>query len=911
MYELWLNSGHFSPRASSAPRKRMGKDARAGELPFVIVIPPPNVTGVLHIGHGLNNSLQDILIRYHRMTGVPTLWVPGTDHAGIATQHLVEKKLREEGLRKESMGRESFVKRVWKVKEEHHAVITDQLRKIGASCDWTRERFTLDEGLSAAVRKVFIELYRRGLVYKGSYLVNWSVGVQSAVSDDEVEFKDVNGFLYHINYPLEDGSGMLEIATTRPETMLGDTAVAVHPTDARYTEFIGKTIQLPLSGRIVPIVADEYVDPEFGTGCVKITPAHDLNDYHMGKRHELAEINIMNPDGTLNEHVPEKYRGLTMRAARTAVVNDLEERGLLVEKAAHRHPVGHCYRSNTVIEPYLSTQWFVKMKPLAEKALRALEHGDIRFFPRKWENTYRAWLENIRDWCISRQLWWGHRIPAWYDRESGEMLVSESDPSQQSEYAGRSFVQDEDVLDTWFSSWLWPFSVMGWPEDTNDMKDFFPTTALVSGYDIIFFWIARMVMASMEFTGKAPFRDIYITGLVRDKKGRKMSKSLGNGFDPLEIVDEYGADALRFTLAYLCTQGQDILLDKEKFSMGSRFANKIWNAARYLLMNPEETMPIENVRKNNALRAADRWILKRLNRVAEKVGRALGLYRFDAAAAAVYEFFWSEYCDWYIEISKLSLYSEDASERRRIYTLLIYVLEEGLKLLHPFLPYITEEIFQKLPGGGNGKTPSDGGVAPRDGDGAASPAKAPGAGDGGSGQRVLMAEPYPVVEEWREFTEEGFEDLMELVRSVRTLRSEFNISSRSRIRVAVCFEENYPWADCIQSEENVVSTFCTADLEWRRGNAGLDRAGAVAVVGKGYEAFVYIRSMIDVDEVLKRFRKTIRKESAALEQTEGKLRNKGFLSGASAEIIEQERRKHKDLSRRIEKMRAYIEDLQT
>jgi valyl-tRNA synthetase len=872
IYDLWMNSGHFSPRKPEN-----------GEKPFVIVIPPPNVTGVLHLGHGLNNSLQDILIRFHRMMGEPTLWVPGTDHAGIATQNVVEKRLRAQGKSRQEMGREAFVAETWKVKEEHHAIISEQLKKIGSSCDWDRERFTLDEGLSDAVQEVFVELYKRGLIYKGTYLVNWSTGVQSALSDDEVEFKEVNGFFYHIKYPLADGSGHVQLATTRPETMLGDSAVAVHPEDDRYRHLIGKTVELPLTGREIPIIADSYVDPEFGTGVVKITPAHDFNDYEVGKRHSLAEINIMDPDGTLNDNAPEKYRGMTMEAARKAVVADLEELGLFVEKEPHRHQVGHCYRTDTVIQPYLSTQWFVRMEPLAKKALAAWENGEIKFFPRKWENTYKSWLTNIRDWCISRQLWWGHRIPAWYDEENGEMVISRTNPADSGEYAGRRFRQDEDVLDTWFSSWLWPFSVMGWPEKTEDLKDFFPTTSLVSGYDIIFFWVARMIMASLEFLGEVPFRDIFMTGLIRDKKGRKMSKSLGNGIDPLEIVDEYGADAMRFTLAFLATQGQDILLDKETFTLGSRFANKIWNASRYLLMNLEGRNLLDAgeiiAGNHGGLTDLDKWILHRLDIAAGKARTAIAGYRFNDATGAVYEFFWNEFCDWYIEASKLSLYSDDDAEKDRAISLLIYILEEGLKLLHPFLPYVTEEIFQKLPTRRNGDEP-------------------------------LIGQEYPDAGRYAGFAAEAgaFESLQELIRSVRTLRSEFTIPPNAKIRFAVRFEEGFAHGGYFESEDALVCDLTSAeDVIWNPGK--LEKDGALAAVGAGFEAYVYIRDMIDVDAALARLEKTIGKESKVLEQTERKLSNEGFLSKADAEIVDRERQKREELSRKIEKMRGYIEDL--
>lgn len=873
LYEMWQSGGHFAPRKPEP-----------GEEPFVIVIPPPNVTGVLHLGHGLNNSLQDILIRYHRMKGKPALWVPGTDHAGIATQNVVEKRLREKGTSRQELGREKFVEQTWKVKQEHHKVITEQLKKIGSSCDWDRERFTLDEGLSDAVQEVFVELYNRGLIYKGTYLVNWSVGVQSALSDDEVEFKEVNGFLYHITYPLSDGSAEVQIATTRPETLLGDSALAVHPDDERYSHLIGKTAKLPLTDREIPIIADSYVDPEFGTGVVKITPAHDFNDYEVGKRHNLEEINIMNPDGTLNDRVPQAYRGMSMQEARKAVVKDLEAAGLFIEKEPHRHQVGHCYRTNTVIEPYLSTQWFVRMESMAQKALKAWEDEKIRFYPRKWENTYKSWLTNIRDWCISRQLWWGHRIPAWYDEESGEMVVSRSDPGDSPEYAGRRFRQDEDVLDTWFSSWLWPFSVMGWPEKTEDLKDFFPTTSLVSGYDIIFFWIARMIMASLEFLDEVPFRDIYITGLVRDKKGRKMSKSLGNGIDPIEIVDEYGADALRFTLAFLATQGQDILLDKDTFSMGSRFANKIWNASRYLLMNLEgrNLIPVQEIARGDhgGLNDLDKWILHRLNAASQKAQSGMESYRFNDATGAVYEFFWNEFCDWYIEASKLSLYSDDEGEKDRAISLLIYLLEEGLKLLHPFLPYVTEEIFQKLPSRQDGE--------------------------------ALISTAYPENEEWRQFPKEAlaFESLQELVRLVRTLRSEFTIPPKTEISFAVQFEEHFPNREYMISHEELIRNLTTASgLTWVPAGEKGERSASLAVVGNGFEAYVYIRDLIDIDAALKRLEKNITKESKALEQTERKLSNEGFLQKASAEIVDKERQKREEMSRKIEKMRGYIEDL--
>ncbi|MDR0389713.1 MAG: valine--tRNA ligase, partial [Spirochaetaceae bacterium] len=605
IYAVWKEKNAFAPRTAS------GVDS-GGKKSFVIVIPPPNVTGVLHLGHALNNCLQDIVIRYHRMRGDETLWVPGTDHAGIATQNVMEKRLKAQGKSRHDLGREKFVEAVWEIKKEHHAVISRQLARMGSSVDWQRERFTLDEGLSRAVREVFVTLYERELLYKGNYLVNWCPSCGTALSDDEVEHEDTPGRMYRIRYPVPETGGFVEIATTRPETMLGDTALAVHPDDERYSGLVGKSAELPLAGRRIPIVADTYVDREFGTGVVKITPAHDPNDWEVAKRHGLEALNVLTPDGKLSAVVPEKYRGLDIMAARKAVLADLEAGGFFINDEAITHAVGHCYRCHTVIEPFLSEQWFVRMKPLADKALAAWKRGELVFYPRKWENTYQHWLLNIRDWCVSRQLWWGHRIPAWYCKDCGQTTVARQDPAACPRCASKNIEQDPDVLDTWFSSWLWPFSTLGWEklnDKTEDLARFYPTSALVTAYDIIFFWVARMIMAGLEFTGQVPFRDIYIHGLLRDKQGRKMSKSLGNGLDPLELVDEYGADALKFTLAFLCAQGQDLLVDKESFKLGSRFANKIWNASRYILMNLEG----RTLLKDPALLPVDRWIYSRLN----------------------------------------------------------------------------------------------------------------------------------------------------------------------------------------------------------------------------------------------------------------------------------------------------------
>ena len=863
IYDYWMEHNLFAP-------------VEGDEEPFVIVIPPPNVTGVLHMGHGLNNSLQDILIRYYRMQGRPTLWVPGTDHAGIATQHVVERKLRAQGTSRLELGREKFLEETWKVKKEHHSTISRQLRKIGASCDWDRERFTLDKGLNRAVREVFVSLYERDLIYRGHYLVNWCHSCGTALSDDEVEHKEVHGKLWHYFYPLADGSGKIEIATTRPETMLGDTCVAVHPEDPRYTDLIGREVALPLTERTIPIIADEYVDREFGSGAVKITPGHDPNDYEIAERHNLEKINILNPDGTLNENVPEKYRGMDVIAARNQVVEDIKAAGLFIKEEQHSHQIGHCYRCNTVIEPYMSRQWFVRMRSMADKALNAWQKGDIQFFPKKYENTYANWLNNIRDWCISRQLWWGHRIPVWYCADCGETSVSREDISECSKCGSSNIRQDPDVLDTWFSSWLWPFSTLGWPDKTEDMEKFFPTTTLVTGYDIIFFWVARMIMSSLEFLEEVPFRDIVITSLVRDKQGRKMSKSLGNGMDPLDIVDQYGADSLKFTLAFLAAQGQDILLAEEDFRFGSKFANKIWNAARFLLMNLEG----RNLQSTAdiSMKDIDRWIYHRLDVTVRRVGRAIENYRFNDAAQGVYEFFWNDFCDWYIEASKLDLYSENDEDKDRAISLLMHILEESLRLLHPFLPFVTEEIYQKLP------------------------------------EEIrhdhLISAPYPqsADERCNEMVEARFTSLQEAIRAIRTIRSEFTIPPEKKVRVAVRTDTDFNAADYFHENHSLILNLVNAGT-LTISQEKPDATGAVPAAGNGFEAFVYVSELIDVEKE----RAKLEKERKGLEKlytsTEKKLQNSGFIDNAPADVIEKEKGKLKEFQERMVKVESYLKEL--
>jgi valyl-tRNA synthetase len=852
IYNLWIESGSFLPRDGKT---------------FTIVIPPPNVTGILHIGHALNITLQDIEVRFHRMRGEASLWVPGTDHAGIATQNVVEKKLRAAGQSRLELGREKFVSETWKVKEAHHEIITNQIKKMGASVDWSRERFTLDEGLSKAVREVFVTLYERGLIYKGEYLVNWCTSCGTALADDEVEHNDINGKMYHIRYPV-CGGGFVEIATTRPETLLGDTAIAVHPDDERYKELVGKSVKLPLTDREIPVVADTYVDSSFGTGVVKITPAHDPNDRELGKRHNLAVINIITPDGKLNDAAGAKYKGLSLKDARRVVVEDLKAGDFFIKEEDIKHSVGHCYRCNTVIEPYLSEQWFVKMKPLAEKALEAWQKGEIVFYPKKWENTYKHWLLNIRDWCISRQLWWGHRIPSWTCNSCGKITVSRTDIDK-CPHCGGETVQDSDVLDTWFSSWLWPFSTLGWP-DTNaaDFKRFYPTTALITAYDIIFFWVSRMIMAGLEFTGKVPFRDIYIHGLVRDKQGRKMSKSLGNGIDPLLLVNEYGADAIKFTLAFLCAAGQDILVDKESFKLGSKFANKIWNASRYILMNLEGRSFV----KDPVLLPVDRWIYSRLESAAKIMIEAFESYRYNEAASAAYEYFWNDFCDWYVEATKLSTKSEEDGEKDRAVTVLLDVLSISLSLLHPLLPFVTEEIYGKLP-------------------------------EECKKNKMLITSQYPKGKNIDAKIESEFGFLQEIVRGIRTLRSECTVPPDKKLRVVVAIEDSL---NIKILEGNTALIKLLAGLSDLSISSGASEKGAIGVAGKGFEAFVFIAEAVDINLLKQKWTKDAEKDSKFILSIESKLSNENFIKNAPSELVMQEKEKLETAKIRVKKINSYL-----
>ncbi len=877
IYSKWEKQGCFKPV------KKIG-----AQKTFTVVIPPPNVTGVLHMGHALDDTLQDVIVRYRRMKGDETLWLPGTDHAGIATQNVVEKQLKKEGKTKYDLGRNAFLERTWQVKNEHHAIITKQLRKLGASVDWDRERFTMDEGLSKAVREVFVSLYEKGLIYQGNYLVNWCPSCGTALSDDEVEHEEKKGFMYRIFYELADGTAMLdgtkkiEIATTRPETLLGDTAVAVHPEDARYTSLIGKFVTLPLAGRKIPIIADAYVDKEFGTGAVKITPAHDPNDWEVGKRHDLPVINIINSDGTLNDEVPEKYRGLPLEKARTAVIADLTELGLFKEKEKINHSVGCCYRCKTNIEPYLSKQWFVKMRPLAEKALCAWQKGELKFYPQKWENTYSHWMNNIRDWCISRQLWWGHRIPVWYCDSCKKVTASRTDLTECPHCKSEKIRQDEDVLDTWFSSWLWPFSTLGWPEKTEDFTHFYPANALVTGYDIIFFWVARMIMAGLEFTGRVPFTDIFLHGLVRDNYGRKMSKSLGNGIDPLTIIDEYGADAMKFTLTFMCAQGQDILIDGETFKFGSKFANKIWNASRYILMNLEGRTIIPVCRSE--LTELDRWIYHELNETAKTVRLALDGYRYNDASQTVYEFFWNNFCDWYVEGTKLSFKYGNEAEKDRAASVLLAVLEETLRLIHPFLSFVTEEIYSKLP-----KNCAEG-ASPR--------------------PEILMTAAYP--EEKPERIDENasrrFKAMQEIVRSIRALRAECALDPQLKLKAVLYTEENAPAAAARENTEIIKMLSGLMELHFIRALTEKP-ASSIGTAGAGFEAFLITDETVNKLQLKNRFLKELEKNSANAAKIEAKLKNENFIKNAPEEVITGEKEKYAEFLRMCEKLRAYLESL--
>ena len=833
IYDFWLSGGFF--HAVRDPQKK----------PYTIVIPPPNITGQLHMGHALDNTLQDILIRFRRMQGYCALWLPGTDHASIATEAKIVEAMRKEGLTKEDIGREAFLKRAWDWRATYGGRIVEQLKKLGSSCDWERERFTLDEGCSKAVREVFVRLYEKGLIYRGERIINWCPHCKTSISDAEVEFSERDGFFWHIRYPFKDGSGYIQLATTRPETMLGDTAVAVHPEDERYRDLVGKTLILPLVGREIPLIADEYVERDFGTGVVKITPAHDPNDFEVGLRHHLEVINVMDEGGNINENGG-AYAGMTGLDARKKIVGDLEKGGFLVKVEPIKHNVGECYRCGTAVEPRVSTQWFVKMKPLAGPAIEVVEDGKIRFIPDRFSKIYLHWMENIRDWCISRQLWWGHRIPAWYCDDCGEMTVAREAPDACPKCGSKRLRQDADTLDTWFSSALWPFSTLGWPDRTQDLDYFYPTDTLVTAYDIIFFWVARMIFSGVEQTGQVPFHNVLIHGLVRDAQGRKMSKSLGNGIDPLEEIAKYGADALRFTLATGNSPGNDMRYSAEKAEASRNFANKIWNASRFILMNLEGKDVPDGLPEDLALE--DKWIVDSFNRVVGEVTENLEKFELGIAVQKLYDFLWDEFCDWYIEISKIRLNSGDGAAAQNARRVLVWVMTGTLKLLHPFMPFITEEIWQSLPH---------------------------------SGESIMVSK-WPEADPAHSFPREAAEmgKIMEAVRAVRNRRSEMNVppSRRTHLSVETASPETFRDGAAILERLAYASHVEIGE--------GFDLPDAVTIVTPDAKLLIPTDELVDRGAERARLSKELESAEKQLATAEAKLKNEKFLSKAPESVVE-------------------------
>jgi valyl-tRNA synthetase len=864
-------------------KKLFRADETSKKPKFSIVIPPPNVTGVLHMGHALNNTLQDILIRYRKMAGYETLWMPGTDHAGIATQNVVERALAREKKTRHDLGREKFIEKVWEWKAEHHATISNQLKKLGCSCDWDRERFTMDEGLSSAVRRVFVQLYREGLIYKGKYIINWCPRCRTALSDEEAEHKETNGKLYYFRYPCADGSGHVTVATTRPETMLGDTAVAVNPKDGRYGAIVGKMLMLPLVNRAIPVIADDFVDREFGTGAVKVTPAHDPNDFTMGQRHAMEPIVIMDEGGMMTGPIPERYVGTDRFACRKQVVEDMTGLGLVEKIEDHHHAVGHCYRCHTVVEPFYSDQWFVRMKPLGKDALQAALDDRVKFYPVRWRKTYIEWMENIRDWCISRQIWWGHRLPVWYCR-CGETIVDEQSPEKCPKCGSPELRQDDDVLDTWFSSWLWPFSTMGWPGDTELYKKFYPTDVLITAPEILFFWVARMIMAGLHFTNKLPFTDVLLHGTVRDKTGRKMSKSLGNALDPMDIIPAYGADALRFSMIMITAQGADVFLSKDTFDLGRNFANKLWNASRFLMSNIETKVTIAGLPPANRRKAEDRWMLSRLQSVTAAMTDAINGYRFNEAAHTIYDFTWHEFCDWYVEAKKSDLYQEDDPQRKAdALAFVCYVHSSLLKLLHPFVPFITEEIWSHL----------------------REKIAFPGVVD----SETIVTASYPKADESLSdpSIEQRFRLLMELVTALRTIRSENNVPP-DRTGKAVIIPESNDDVSWLRSQVTLVNQFARLSETIIDSAAGKPSFSGTAVV-KGMQVCLLLEGLIDRNIEIERLTKDISRISVLIESARLKLENGTFASRAPEAVVAREKEKLAGLLLNREKLEKSLSAL--
>lgn len=862
LYEFWKDNGYF--------KAEVNKDKK----PYCIMMPPPNVTGNLHMGHALNNTIQDILIRWKRMEGYETLWQPGTDHASISTEAKVVEKIKKEGKSKEQLGREGFLKEAWQWTKIYGGNINKQLEKLGVSCDWDRERFTLDEGLSKAVEEVFIRLYNKGLIYRGDRIINWCPSCKTAISDAEVEHEDTKGHLWYVRYPLKDEDGYITIATTRPETMLGDLAIAVNPEDERYKDLIGKTAILPLVNREIPIIADEYVEKEFGTGAVKITPSHDPNDFEVGERHGLGQCVILNGDGTINENGG-IYKGLDRYEARKKIVKDLEEQGYLVEVKDHQHSVGHCERCKTVVEPLISKQWFVKMDSLAKPALDAYKEGKLNFIPKRFGKIYVHWLENIRDWCISRQLWWGHRLPVYYCKDCDEVMVAREKPERCTKCGSANVYQDPDTLDTWFSSALWPFSTLGWPEDKEELKYFFPTDVLVTGYDIIFFWVVRMVFSSIEQMGDIPFKDVYLTGLVRDSQGRKMSKSLGNGIDPLEIIEKYGADALRLTLVTGNSPGNDMRFYMERVEANRNFANKLWNATRFVLMNLDEKISSEEI-EMNMLEEEDKWILSRINTIIKDATDALEKYEIGIAAQKIYDFIWDEYCNWYIEMVKPRLYGEDTKSRETAQKVLLNVLEKILKLLHPFMPFITEEIWQHLP----------------------------------NRQSPLIVSSWPVFEKQyhNEEAEKKMGFVMDAIKGIRNARQEMNVAPSKKASL-IFVTKGKDIKDIIEYGRRYFINLASADNIWVQEDRENLGEGNLSVVLDRCEVFIPLKELIDIDKEIERLEKEKKKLEGELKRVKGKLSNEGFVKKAPKEVVDKEKEKLEKYENMMEKVLERLNNL--
>ncbi|XPV76711.1 MAG: valine--tRNA ligase [Desulfovibrio sp.] len=865
--EKWAN--HWEESQTFTP------DPAADGDPYSIVIPPPNVTGVLHMGHALNITLQDILCRYHRQLGDNVLWIPGTDHAGIATQNVVERQLKEEGLGRDDLGRDKFIERVWEWRGDKGSTILNQIRRLGASVDWTRERFTMDEGLSDSVREVFVRLYEEGLIYKGNYIINWCPRCHTALADDEVDHADEKGALHYVTYKMEDGSGELTVATTRPETMLADTAIAVHPEDERFNEFIGKNAILPLVGRKLKIIGDTYVDREFGTGCLKVTPAHDMNDWELGRKHNLEVISILNEDGTLNAEAGSDYEGLTCTEARVKILEALKEDGCLQKIEEHDHSVGHCYRCKTVIEPFVSKQWFVSMKPLAEKA-RAAVPAQTQIYPEHWSKTYYEWLDNIRDWCISRQIWWGHRIPAWYCDECDEMTVSITDPTECKHCGSAKIRQEDDVLDTWFSSALWPFSTLGWPEDSKELEKYYPTSVLVTGFDILFFWVARMMMMGIHFQKEIPFKHVYLHALVRDEKGKKMSKSTGNVIDPLQMIDQYGTDALRFTLTSFAAMGRDIKLSEQRIDGYRNFVNKIWNAARFALMNLPETLVEADVRDADSL--ADRWILSRLEEVKAEYKDAVENYRFNEMAQGLYKFIWNEFCDWYLEMVKPDLYSDDEARKAVTQKVLWTVLSETMVLLHSIMPYVTQEIWTALP-------------------------------DTEKDDIATMLYPEARADLISKETAEEMVLFQEIVSGTRNIRTELGIEPARRLSLLIKTGSEEHKA-LLEKSVELIKVLARIDNIEIGAEVTAPKASGSTVV-QGNELYVPLEGIVDFDAELARLDKETGKLDKELGRVKGKLSNSNFVDKAPAAVVEKERGILAELEEKHEKLLKLRERLQS